>query len=165
MSLRLFIQPLNADFANRYRTAADAYNRTAPAERNSGFDLFCDTTDMDHTAFAHLVSQGCRAIALNVAGDPQAFWLAPRSSICKSQWRLANSLGLIDATYRGIIRAAIYSVGADAVPVFGDENHGLRLTQLATPSLAPWAEVIIVDELPALATVRGDGGFGSTGTH
>jgi dUTPase len=167
MSLRLFIQPLNADFAARYREAADAYNRTAPAERNSGFDLFCDTTDTDHTAFAHLVSQGCRAVALDAAGASQAFWLAPRSSICRSQWRLANSLGLIDATYRGPIRAAIYSVGSNPLTVFGPENHGLRLTQLATPSLTPWAEVIVVDELPAAAvtTARGSGGFGSTGTH
>ena len=165
MSLRLFIQPLNVDCAARYRSAADAYNRTAPTERNSGFDLFCDTTDTDHTAFAHLVSQGCRAVALDVTGTSQAFWLAPRSSICRSQWRLANSLGLIDATYRGPIRAAIYSVGADPVPAFGAENHGLRLTQLATPSLTPWAEVIVVDELPVATTVRGSGGFGSTGTH
>lgn len=165
MSLRLFIQPLNADLANRYRIAADAYNLTTPAERNSGFDLFCDTTDTDHTAFAHLVSQGCRAVALDATGAPQAFWLAPRSSICRTQWRLANSLGLIDATYRGPIRAAIYSVGADPVPTFGVDNHGLRLTQLATPSLTPWTEVIIVDDLPAIATARGAGGFGSTGTH
>ena len=165
MSLRLFIQPLGADFADRYRVAADAYNRTVSAERNSGFDLFCDTSDTDHTAFAHLVSQGCRAVAVDAAGAPQAFWLAPRSSICRTQWRLANSLGLIDATYRGPIRAAIYSVGADPTPAFGAENHGVRLTQLATPSLTPWAEVIVVDELPAVATARGAGGFGSTGTH
>lgn len=167
MSLRLYIQPLNADFADRYRIAADAYNRTAPAERNSGFDLFCDTADIDRAAYAHLVSQGCRAVALDASGAPQAFWLAPRSSICRTPWRLANSLGLIDATYRGPIRAAVYSVGADPVPAFGNENLGLRLTQLATPSLTPWAEVIVVDELPAgaVATARGAGGFGSTGTH
>lgn len=167
MSLRLYIQPLNADFADRYRIAADAYNRTVPAERNSGFDLFCDTADIDRAAYAHLVSQGCRAVALDASGAPQAFWLAPRSSICRTPWRLANSLGLIDATYRGPIRAAVYSVGAYPVPAFGNENLGLRLTQLATPSLTPWAEVIVVDELPAgaVATARGTGGFGSTGTH
>jgi dUTPase len=165
MSLRLFIQPLSIHFATLYREAADAYNRTALAERNSGFDLFCDTTDTDHTAYAHLVSQGCRAVALDAAGAPQAFWLAPRSSICRTQWRLANSLGLIDATYRGPIRAAIYSIGSDPVPTFGVDNHGLRLTQLATPSLTPWTEVIVVDDLPAIATARGAGGFGSTGTH
>jgi dUTPase len=131
------------------------------------FDLFCDTTDVDHTAFAHLVSQGCRAVALDAAGAPQAFWLAPRSSICRTPWRLANSLGLIDATYRGTIRAAVYSVGADPVAVFGNENLGLRLTQLATPSLTPWAEVIVVDELPATiaTTARAAGGFGSTGAY
>ena len=165
--LRLFIQPLTIRFAELYRSAADAYNRTPPAERNSGFDLFCDTADSDLTEYAHIVSQGCRAVALDAAGAPRAFWLAPRSSICRSRWRLANSLGLIDATYRGPIRAALYSVGADPVPALPASLHEVRLTQLAAGDLTPWAEVVVVDELPVgvAVTGRGAGGFGSTGGH
>jgi dUTPase len=38
-----------------------------------------------------------------------------------------------------------------------------RLCQLTAGDLLPWAEIIVVDELPGAATVRGEGGFGSTG--
>jgi dUTP pyrophosphatase len=162
MSLRLFLAPTANAFAELYRNAADAYNRTPPAERNSGFDLFCDATDVE-TVYPHvaIVGQGCRAIAVAPDGTPRGFWLAPRSSICKSKWRLANSLGLIDPTYRGVIRAALSAVDGDnRVPA---SDHEKRYCQLAASDLVPWSEVIIVDELPAPASLRGEGGFGSTG--
>jgi dUTPase len=165
MSLRLFIQPLSIHFATLYREAADTYNRTLSADRNSGFDLHCDLSTAETMDFAHLVSQGCRAVAMDTEGRTHAFWLVPRSSISKTRWRLANSLGLIDATYRGPIKAAIHSVGADPVYPLSASLHGSRIAQLAAPSLEPWAEVIIVDELPGCETTRGAGGFGSTGSH
>lgn len=165
MSLRLFIQPLTIHFAALYREAADAYNRTAVHERNSGFDLYSDVDTAETHEFCHFVSQGCRAVALDAGGRTHAFWLAPRSSISKTRWRLANSLGLIDATYRGPIKAAIHSVGADPVHPLSASLQGVRLAQLAAPSLEPWAEVIVVDELPGGETTRGSGGFGSTGSH
>lgn len=180
--LRLFIAPATAALADLYRTAADAWNRTPPSERNSGFDLFCDTTDVqrvfqgvmtldgpvwngqtiiaDGYMNTYLVSQGCRALAVDATGNPRAFWLAPRSSICKTEWRLANSLGLIDATYRGTIKAALWSVtGSQEVGAL----DRIRLCQLAAADLIPWSEVIVVDELPGPSTARGAGGFGSTG--
>jgi dUTP pyrophosphatase len=165
MSLRLFIQPLTIHFAALYREAADMYNRTLPAERNSGFDLHCDMATAETHDFCHFVSQGCRAVAMDSEGRTHAFWLAPRSSISKTRWRLANSLGLIDATYRGPIKAAIHSVGANPVYPLSASQQDIRLAQLAAPSLEPWAEVIVVDELPGGETARGAGGFGSTGSH
>ena len=101
--LRLFIEPVSMGFAELYRKAADAYNSTPPTERNSGFDLHCDIADVNnkYSAYAALVGQGCRAVALDKDGAPRAFWLSPRSSISKTPLQLANSLGLIDATYRG----------------------------------------------------------------
>jgi dUTPase len=38
-----------------------------------------------------------------------------------------------------------------------------RLVQLAAGDLRPWLEVVIVDALPGPETLRGAGGFGSTG--
>jgi dUTP pyrophosphatase len=158
---RLFICPTSNEFAELYRNAADAYNRTHMSERNSGFDLFCDlldTTTLRHHTF--LVGQGCRAVAVSTDGSTRAYWLAPRSSISKTEWRLANSMGLIDATYRGVLKAALWSVDT------GSPTHALntqRLCQLATGDLTPWAEVVVVDELPGEKTARGEGGFGSTG--
>jgi dUTP pyrophosphatase len=160
--IRLFICPTSDEFAELYRGAADAYNRTPMTERNAGFDLFCDVADT--VAYPHntyLVGQGCKAVALGPDGSPRAYWLAPRSSISKTEWRLANSMGLIDATYRGVLRAALSSVvdGTTQPHIL----HRQRLCQLATGDLSAWTEVVVVDELPGPSTVRGAGGFGSTG--
>ena len=180
--LRLFIAPVSNAFAELYRSAADVWNRTRVDERNSGFDLFCDVSDKtrvfrgvltadaptwngetltaDAYVDTYLVGQGCRALAVDSEGRARAFWLAPRSSICKTEWRLANSLGLIDATYRGIIKAGLWSVVGATEESLTD---AMRLCQLTAADLQPWSEVIIVDELPGPATLRGEGGFGSTG--
>jgi dUTP pyrophosphatase len=159
--IRLFICPVNNEFAELYKSAADAYNRTPFQERNSGFDLFCDVSDTSGMPrFTFLVGQGCRAVAVAPDGSTRAYWLAPRSSISKTEWRLANSMGLIDATYRGVLKAALWSINE---AVFSQIHDKLRLCQLATGDLTPWAEVVVVDELPGEETVRGEGGFGSTG--
>lgn len=165
MSLRLFIAPTSEEFAVLYRTAADAYNCTPMEERDSGFDLHCNATDVQNTNSTHslLVSQGCRAVAQDEEGRFRAYWLAPRSSICKTPWRLANSMGLIDATYRGVIKAAFYTTDVSHYHTIHN-THQQRLCQLAAPDLLPWKEVIVVDELPGPVTARGEGGFGSTGT-
>ena len=158
---RLFIVPTNDAFADLYRKSADAYNRTPPEERNSGFDLFCDATRVQEFGCSSLVEQGCRALAVNtVTGLPMAYWLAPRSSISKSGWRLANSIGLIDATYRGVLMAALDSVNKAS---FTADKQ--RFVQLVAPSLEPWLDIIVVSEFPpaSAVTTRGAGGFGSTG--
>ncbi len=155
----LYIQP-EPEFREMYANAAEAYNRTSYYQRNSGFDLFCNPADADtdYSPYAVLVGQGCRAVATDLSHN-LAFWLAPRSSISRTPFRLANSLGLIDATYRGTIKAAFHrSQNNDPLP-----EHGQRLCQLAAGDLIPWSRVIIVDVLPGPETVRGEGGFGSTG--
>lgn len=163
-SLRLFIEPLNAEFSQLYQQAANTWNQTPLAERNSGFDLYCDAGDIEYhnSGGSVLVGMGCRTLAVDEAGRPRAFWLAPRSSICKTKWRLANSMGLIDATYRGLIRGAFSSIDTED-RVFRQDNHLNRYVQLAAADLVPWAEVIVVDQLPGQETLRGAGGFGSTG--
>lgn len=162
-TLTLFIEPVNAEFAELYKSAADTYNKKPMEERDSGFDLYSDGDDVN-SAFsktALLVGQGCRAAAFSADGAPRAFWLAPRSSISKTKWRLANSLGLIDATYRGVIRAAL---GSTDLLTFSTEYNRMRLCQLATPSLVPWGSVVVVESLPMVGGARGAGGFGSTGS-
>lgn len=160
--LRLFIAPTSHAFREIYQKAADAYNTTPYHERNSGFDVFCDADHVRQEAGVNFVEQGCRALAMDTEGRARAFWLAPRSSMSKSHWRLANSMGLIDATYRGVIIAALDSANP-LVTLLCHSHHEKRLCQLAAADLLPWAEVIVVDELPGPATARGSGGFGSTG--
>lgn len=71
--------------------------------------------------------------------------------------KLANSTGVIDAGYTGIIRAKLSNHGG--VPVTFE--RGDRILQLVIHKL-PQVNYILVKDLDA--TTRGDAGIGSTGT-
>ena len=168
--LRLFIQPLSLLFRDLYLQAADKYNTTLLEQRDSGFDLYCSPDSIKKIGQnTVLIGQGCKAVAMDSTERFHGYWLAPRSSISKTPWRLANSLGLIDPTYRGEIKAALDYQGHPSIssPTYNIERDyhpstGNRLVQLAAPNLLPWAEIIVVDSLPGEPTTRGDGGFGSS---
>lgn len=69
----------------------------------------------------------------------------------------ANKVGVIDSDYRGEIMVALHNHSNSPQTVM----NGERIAQLViTPFYK--AEYVIVDELEE--TVRGDGGFGSTGS-
>jgi len=163
-AMRLFIAPVDKTFWKLYADAAEAYNQTSYDDRNSGFDLYCNGEDVDesYSSTAFLIGQGCKALAVDSNGVSRAYWLTPRSSISKSPWRLANSMGLMDGTYRGPVKAALYSIQMDSPNRI--TIHGQRLVQLATPDLMPWDRVDVVSQLPGTASSRGEGGFGSTGS-
>ncbi len=81
----------------------------------------------------------------------------PRSGLAlKAGVTCLNSPGTIDADYRGEIRVILINHGPEPFVV----RRGERIAQLiVTPvSLATWVEVEALSE-----TVRGAGGFGSTG--
>ena len=85
------------------------------------------------------------------------YWLLPRSSISKTPLRMANSVGLIDMGYRGDIIGKVDTVYGDSYTV----EKGTRLFQIASGDLTPISKVHVVEELSE--SVRGTGGFGSTG--
>jgi dUTPase len=103
---------------------------------------------------------------------PSGFYLYPRSSISKTRMRLANSVGIIDAGYRGDIIAAVDTIG-----IFGSNDiwHVWKETlspiqkydryfQLCAPDLSAFLVHIVDTEAELGApTIRGQGGFGSTG--
>jgi len=88
--------------------------------------------------------------------DEMPYLLMPRSSISKTPLRQCNSVGLIDAGYRGEIMAAVDNIKDIPYTV----EQGQRLFQLVSMDGAP-ITFEIVSELSQ--TDRGDGGFGSTG--
>ena len=84
--------------------------------------------------------------------------------------RLANSVGIIDAGYRGERISAVDKTGVygsnDIHHIWGETLGPIkkfdRYFQICAPDLVPFA-VQIVDSQDALgATARGAGGFGST---
>ena len=75
---------------------------------------------------------------------------------CKRGLAPANKVGVIDSDYRGEVMVALHNHGTVAQTV----EHGERVAQLLiTPVLTP-----VYEEVSELSdTVRGVGGFGSTG--
>ncbi len=84
------------------------------------------------------------------------FDLVPRSSIFKSGFILANSVGIIDMTYRGTIKVPLIKVNPDAK----EPQLPWRAVQLIPRRFFP-LEGLKVESLDT--TLRGEGGFGSTG--
>lgn len=127
---------------------------------NAGFDLL---TAEDHCGRAggqaHLLNLGVRAMMVREdTRQPVHFWLAPRSSIYKTGHSMANSLGVIDASYRGVLKAPVYCwQSADAAGF----KRGDRHFQILAPDMGHIQDIQIVGGLPE--TARGAGGFGSTG--
>jgi len=83
----------------------------------------------------------------------------PRSSISKTNWVLANSMGVIDADYRGEWMMVFRCLGDmiyQPLPFGLDERCG----QLYFEKIQDF-EIEETDELSD--TERGEGGFGSTG--
>ena len=83
--------------------------------------------------------------------------IRPRSGLAaKNNISVLNTPGTIDSDYRGEIKIIIYNHGDNDVLI----NNGDRIAQMV---LVPIAKISFeeTDNLPE--TVRGEGGFGSTG--
>jgi len=83
----------------------------------------------------------------------------PRSGLAiKKGLTLLNTPGTIDADYRGEIKIILINLGVEPVEV----EDGERIAQLVVCPVVK-ANIVLVDELDD--TERGEGGFGSTGSH
>jgi len=136
------------------------YNRS---ESNAGFDLFSADNVIIPKQVAEFVPFGIVARLIKVEQirneelkTDSHFWLMPRSSIYKSGLIMGNSTGVIDKTYRGELKAPVWSM-IDTVTISQND----RLFQIVAPDMGWIRNVRIVDSMPE--TERGAGGFGSTG--
>jgi dUTP pyrophosphatase len=94
------------------------------------------------------------SIALPVGYEAQ---IRPRSGLAiREGVTCLNAPGTIDADYRGELQVVLANFGTEPFVV----RRGDRIAQLVVGPVAR-AAFEVVDELPP--TVRGDGGFGSTG--
>ncbi len=82
----------------------------------------------------------------------------PRSGLAfKHGLTVANAPGTIDCDYRGEVKVLLVNLGPDPVTI----ERGMRIAQLV-PVAVTRAQLVVVDSLDD--TMRGAGGFGSTGT-
>tara|TARA_Y100000389_G_scaffold12878_2_gene11534 strand:+ start:706 stop:1152 length:447 start_codon:yes stop_codon:yes gene_type:complete len=123
---------------------------------DSGLDLYFPTEVLiPANSFGTLVSLGIKCEGLK-NGSNISYYLYPRSSISKTPLRMSNSVGIIDAGYRGNLMVALDNHSDQEYTI----EKGVRLFQICCPILSS-INMKIVDELST--TSRGEGGFGSTG--
>lgn len=129
---------------------------TYGTEYSAGADLYA-CTDEDITinpGETELIKTG---IAIEIPVGYAGFIYARSGLASKKGLAPANKVGVIDADYRGEIMVALYNQSNEPQVIAAKE----RIAQLV---IAPFLKVEFeeVDELTI--TVRGAGGFGSTGT-
>ncbi len=170
------ITSTDTELVSKYQKKVEEHNQKLCGNySDSGFDIFMPTEGGNPHFCANL--DGARFLGLGIKcamrkrGAPCGFYLYPRSSISKTRMRLANSVGIIDAGYRGELITAVDTTGVygsnDIHHIWGETLGTIkkfdRYFQICAPNLAPFM-IQIVDSEDALgATARGNCGFGSTG--
>jgi len=170
MVLNLFVEEDNDILKNAYLFAAQKHNLSLLEEPhffNAGFDLFLPEGQMFTSNSVNKTSFNvkCSAQMVNLLTDDNrqfytGYYMYPRSSLSKTQLRLANNTGIIDAGYRGPLIGMFDCLTNDEYEVSGFT----RLLQICAPGLVP-IYVRVIDTITELGpnTSRGEGGFGSTG--
>ena len=149
--MKLNILPANENVSEFYQ------NHSTYHEGDSGLDLFFPerVTIEPHSMKLITLQIKCEAYKDLEETCSCSYYLYPRSSISKTPLRMANSVGIIDAGYRGDIMVAVDNISDEPYTI---EVHD-RLFQICSPNLDP-ITFGLVNQLSE--TTRGTGGFGST---
>ena len=145
--MHLKIKPRNNSVSSMYEEHGQFHVGDA------GLDLFVVENQTIEGGKTELINLGISCETT----DKRPYFLMPRSSISKTPIRLCNSIGLIDAGYRGEIMAAVDNIKEEDYTI----NAGQRLFQIVAMDGSPLS-FELVDALSS--TSRGAGGFGSTGS-
>ena len=143
--MKINIKKLSEDatlptYGTEFSAGADLYNL------DTAVTIAPHTTTLIHTGISVEIPEGYCGLIFARSGLATKRGLAP-----------ANKVGVIDADYRGEVMVALHN----HTDVIAEVAPCERVAQLAiVPFLK--AEFQVVDELSS--TVRGAGGFGSTGT-
>ena len=159
--------------AEGYESVVNEYYRSHGTfhEGDAGLDLFCvGTVVVPKRAISIKIPLGIHVEA-HYSGEityrdgemdsqrlyPASFYLFPRSSTgLKTPIRLSNSVGIIDAGFRGELMAIVDNISDEPFTL----KKGERYFQICTPTLGP----IVCELVHSLSTTsRGKGGLGSTG--
>lgn len=165
----------------KYQEAAEKHNANVRSENHpdAGFDLFVLSDLITRVVLVQgedimtsvlKIRHGIRCVMMppsqTLKTQSEAYFLYPRSSVSKTPYRLANSVGIIDSGYRGEI-IGMFDVHTVSKSSTLPNNYD-RLCQICARNLEPFlVEVKLVDSYTVEDVVgetrRGEGGFGSTG--
>ena len=143
--MKIRIKKLNENatlptYGSEFAAGADLYNLDTPVTVNP------HETVLVHTGLSVEIPEGYAGLIYARSGLASKRGLAP-----------ANKVGVVDADYRGEVMVALHN--HSEIPATVDAHE--RIAQIVvTPFLK--VEYELADELSD--TVRGEGGFGSTGT-
>lgn len=169
MELKIFVDSSDELLLQTYIDSATNHNikiLANPEQYDAGFDLYLPngicrlTSDIKQIKVDYNV-KCCAHIVKCDKRRATAFYTYARSSISNTSLRLANNQGIIDAGYRGNLMAKLDVMNPEYNCTYTKLS---RLMQICAPGLMP-IYVRIVNRLEDLGeqTLRGTGGFGSTG--
>lgn len=125
----------------------------------AGADLYAATNAVTVIP-AHTTMKISTDIAVEIPENYFGAIFARSGMAAKRGLRPANAVGVIDSDYRGPIIVALHNDTNETQYI----EPGERIAQLVLiPYIVPDNGFEVVDDLSE--TVRGTGGFGSTGTH
>jgi len=151
--MKLLVKPLTEELYFKYS------NHTYYNPGDSGLDLFFpEDVVVPANSLGFMVDLQIQSEALRNDNN-LSYWLMPRSSISKTPLRMSNSMGLIDAGYRGNIMVALDNHSSEPYSIQKDT----RLFQICSPILEPINLEVLELTQNLSETERGNNGFGSTG--
>lgn len=138
-------------------------NHSTYHEGDSGIDLFVTERTVvpahafgfkiDHKICCEATIKGNENRDVNVS-----YYLYPRSSIGKTPLRMSNSVGIMDAGYRGTVIGQVDNHSDEEYVI----EANTRLFQICSPTLNNPTSIKLVNSLSD--SNRGEGGLGSTGS-
>lgn len=136
------------------KTHSDAVIPTKAHPSDAGFDLTAVFREANNNSVIYDTG-----ISLEIP-DGYVGKIYPRSSIRKKNLTLANSVGIIDAHYRGNLILSFNRVKTNGDYMNNIYSVGDRIGQLIIEKLE---DVVFLESEELNETERGTGGFGSTG--
>lgn len=177
MHIKLFVDSDDKELLSKYEMSIENHNKKILNNVDyidAGFDLFTpeeqvfsneyvNKLDTKVICSAKIISRDIFNSASNIRIINTGYYMYARSSISKSNLRLANNVGIIDAGYRGHLMGmfdVVYTNHSDNVTI----NKYDRYLQICAPELMPIL-ITMVSSKEDLGekTLRDNGGFGSTG--
>ncbi len=131
----------------------DAIIPTKGSDAAAGVDLYAPRALAIHPGCNGVVDTG---LAIEIPDGYFGAIFARSGMAIRKGLRLANSVGVIDADYRGSLKVVLHNDTDIIRPV----QEGDRIAQLV---ILPYEKIEFSEVEELTDTHRGDGGFGSTG--
>ena len=198
MLLQVFVDSDDEKLVQKYKTSSESHNKkvldslnntdSSQSHIDAGFDLFvpCDVDSkveskdesINLCKIDHKIV--CSAVMFTGSGKRfnTGYYLYPRSSISKTDIRLANSVGIIDSGYRGHLIGVFdhhNKSNSDIMAVDNAYSYTYsrppkrivnaydRVLQVCAPGLVPIFVELVESASSLGVTERGNKGFGSSG--